>query len=461
MTPAERTREAYRLSKRNILHALSRLLADQPFYGNLVVHVEATPTFRVETIASDGVKLYYNPIWTAAVEDEHLQFCILRIITGLALTHHLRRDDREEINWQLASLIISLTTLYQHDCVSIYDLFFDPRQWDTWVENAYERLPPQPPPPPGGGAGDGEPSQGVGQSAQASNGQPSDDDDGESSTGAQGGPNEQDDQDDDQQPDNGPQNHPQDLNAQMDDDAQVIDLAQYGVILDAPLPDNATQSQREQARQEQQQRWSDATEQSLFLMKSQGHDPGMFESFIQAYRRHKIDWRETLRDLIDDNTRVESTWSYPNRRFAASGMYLPGNQNAGCPPIYFAVDTSGSVSDHELSLVWTEVKAAAEAAQPDHIRVIQCDAAVHSDEQYECEDIPDQTMFKGRGGTAFSPVFELVNDEPIPPACLIYLTDLYCDDYRTLPFNYPVIWVATPDSSPNDPPWGFRVNINE
>ena len=50
---------------------------------------------------------------------------------------------------------------------------------------------------------------------------------------------------------------------------------------------------------------------------------------------------------------------------------------------------------------------------------------------------------------------------PTPPACLIYLTDLFCDDYRTPPIDYPVIWVATPQSSPDDPPWGVRVNIDE
>ena len=105
----------------------------------------------------------------------------------------------------------------------------------------------------------------------------------------------------------------------------------------------------------------------------------------------------------------------PTAGFIADGLYLPGYENTGCPPIYFAVDTSGSVSDHELALVWTEIKAAADAVQPDHIRVIQCDAAVHSDVQYECEDIPDQTMFRGRGGTAFTPVFDLVNDESNAP----------------------------------------------
>ena len=450
MTPAERTQKAYQESKFNIRHAISRMLVDQPFYGHLVLHIEPTPTPRVATIASDGISLYYNPFWVQQADQKQIEFCILRIVTGLALTHHVRRSDREEINWQLASLIICLTTLYQHGSVSIYDLFFDPNEWDTWVEKAYERLPPQPPPPPGSSPGDGDASATM-QGAGSQQGEPSDDDDPTSE--GQGGPDESESDDD-------PMAHPDDMNAQMDSQSQVIDLADYGVILDAPLPPNATESQREAARQEQQQAWGDATEQSYFLMKSQGFDPGNFESFIQAFRRNKIDWREYLREFIDDNTRQESTWSQPHRRFAATDQYMPGYKNAGCPPIFFAVDTSGSVSDHELALVWTEIKAAAEAAQPDHIRVIQCDAAIHSDEEYDPEDVPDQIMFKGRGGTAYRPVMELVNDEPIPPACLIYLTDLFCSDYDLPPFGYPVIWVATPESSPNDPPWGHRININ-
>lgn len=456
MTPAEHTQRAYSESEANILRAISRLLADQPFYGHLVLHIEPRPTPRVSTIASDGITLYYNPFWVQNAPEEQLQLCILRIVTGLALTHHIRREEREEMNWQLASLIISLTQLYQHGCVSIYDLFFDPNKWDTWVEKAYDRLPP---PPEGdtAGAGGEDASCPMPGATAGGSGQPDEDDDGESSTGGQGGPNESEDDDQEDQP----PLHGDNTSAQMDERSQVIDMADYGLILDAPLPENATQSQIEDARQQQQQQWGDATEQSLFLMKSQGFDPGMFESFILAYRRSKINWRETLRDLIDDHTRQETTWSYPNRRFIADGMYLPGKENAGCPPIYFAVDTSGSVSDHELSLVWTEIKAAAEAAQPDHVRVIQCDAAIHSDQQYECEEIPDQTMFKGRGGTAFTPVFDMVNAESMPPACLIYLTDLFCNDYHVPPIGYPVIWVATPDSSPQDPPWGVRINITE
>ena len=156
MTPAESEQQA----RRNIVHAFSRLLADQPFYGHLALHLEPQPTRRVSTIAGDGITLYYNPQWVQQAPPEQLQLCILRIVTGLALTHHIRRDDREETNWQLASLLVSLTQLYQHDCVDWHHLFFDPNDWDTWAENAYDRLPAQPPGPSNDAGDSGAPSTG-------------------------------------------------------------------------------------------------------------------------------------------------------------------------------------------------------------------------------------------------------------------------------------------------------------
>ena len=440
MTIPEARQQLYRDATNNVRRAIARALVAEPFYGCLALHLQTLATGKVPTMAADGVHLMYNPHWAAEAAPEQIRICILRLVTALALRHHVRRQEREESRWQLASLIVCLATMHHHGAIPAPELFFSPRLWDTWVERAYEMLP-DPPPPPDNGIMRADRNDDAGRGGPA--GSP-----GNNGTGTDAG-----------LPGAGPGTGGMPNGPSHADHGRLIDAAAYGYILDAPLPEHATAAARERAYAEQQVKWMDAAEQSLHVMKSQGHDPGSFVDFVHARRQSRIDWRELLRDFIRETTQDETSWSYPNRRFVASGLYLPGKDPTGCPPIYFAVDTSGSVSDDELAMVWTEIRAAAAAVTPEYLRVIQCDAAVQDDQTYEPDHVPEIVMVHGRGGTAYRPVFDLVDRESPPPACLIYLTDLYCNDYRSRPPDYPVLWIATPESSPMNPPWGERVNL--
>ena len=71
---------------------------------------------------------------------------------------------------------------------------------------------------------------------------------------------------------------------------------------------------------------------------------------------------------------------------------------------------------------------------------------------FDGSNLPGEIEVSGRGGTRYSPVFELLRQDP--PSCLIYLTDLYCSDYPTLPPEYPVLWMNTEDVTKTPPPFG-------
>jgi len=52
----------------------------------------------------------------------------------------------------------------------------------------------------------------------------------------------------------------------------------------------------------------------------------------------------------------------------------------------------------------------------------------------------------GGGGTAFSPVFEYIEEHGIEPIAIVFLTDLCCDDFGNEP-NCPVLWVSTDEGT--------------
>ena len=68
---------------------------------------------------------------------------------------------------------------------------------------------------------------------------------------------------------------------------------------------------------------------------------------------------------------------------------------------------------------------------------------MHDCNAFEQTDYPiGAKTLKGRGGTRFAPVFEYVDDHQLNPDCVIYFTDLECNDFGPDP-GYPVLWAAT------------------
>ena len=129
-----------------------------------------------------------------------------------------------------------------------------------------------------------------------------------------------------------------------------------------------------------------------------------------------------------------------------------------CWILVFAIDTSGSLDLDDLGRMWAEIRTIAVELGPKALTVIQCDAEVQAVNTYDPADLPAQIEVQGRGGTDFRPVFAELEQHPTP-ACLIYLTDLECDDYLAPP-AYPVLWAVTDDPDPSrNPPFGERIDI--
>ena len=107
-----------------------------------------------------------------------------------------------------------------------------------------------------------------------------------------------------------------------------------------------------------------------------------------------------------------------------------------------AFDTSASISANDLSWFFAELNAMLGTGT--EICLIQCDAEIQKIETYK----PGKTQIKpkvyGRGGTAFTPVFDyLLRDSSGRPDLLVYFTDGYGDRPQD-PRLFPVCWVYTP-----------------
>ena len=192
------------------------------------------------------------------------------------------------------------------------------------------------------------------------------------------------------------------------------------------------------------------------MAQGQGNAPGNLKEIIARSHAPTIDWRSALREFMDDFADDRRTWGRPDRRHLSLGLYLPGPEAGSIETICFAVDTSASLDRKDLARAWNEIREAAEVIVPDEVRVIQCDARVQDDTTYQGTDLPAELEAKGRRGTRYNPVFQLLEEQN--PMFLLYLTDLDCTDRPPAP-DYPVLWICTDPQTSRQPPFGDRLDI--
>lgn len=191
--------------------------------------------------------------------------------------------------------------------------------------------------------------------------------------------------------------------------------------------------------------------------KSRGMQPGgsvseIIEEFINDQR---LNWKQMLRQCVAASILSrdrKSSWKRTSRRF---GDDFPGYVRIRQPKIWAAFDTSGSMSDEELIDCASELRALQKIYNAT-ITVIECDAEIHK--VYDLGKFTQvDRKFSGRGGTAFTPVFNHLVDKQCD--LLIYFTDLAGDNPDKPKFK--TIWV-TPSQmgeEKRDVPFGVHIPI--
>ena len=199
--------------------------------------------------------------------------------------------------------------------------------------------------------------------------------------------------------------------------------------------------------------WKVATVQAAQAAKAQGKLPGSLERFVEEITTPQVNWREQLRQFVTQISKDDYSWSRPNRRYLAAGLYLPSLYSESMGEIVVAIDTSGSIDVATLQAFGAEIKAIAQAVRPSKVHVVYCDAAVNHVDEYGPYD---EMVFTphGGGGTAFEPVAAYVEAHGLKPECLVYLTDGYGSFPK--PPDYPWLWAMT---TPVEAPFGTTLRI--
>jgi len=201
------------------------------------------------------------------------------------------------------------------------------------------------------------------------------------------------------------------------------------------------QEQSNEGVAEQEQNWKQAVLQAAQQAKQYGNLPGFAQAMIDEIKNPAVDWRSALRKFLETTAKNDFTWSRPNRRYLALGLYLPSIRSEQLPPIVVYWDTSGSRwSSEQMQFAGNEISGIIMEAKPERTHVVYGDTQVCKVDVFEQGDVVKFDP-KGGGGTSFEPIFKYIEENNIEPACFIGVTDLEGSFPDVAP-GYPVIWVC-------------------
>ncbi|MGB6688872.1 MAG: hypothetical protein WBE76_13635 [Terracidiphilus sp.] len=89
-------------TSRRIQKARTALVLDHPFFGSLLFRLKDCECRSIETMATDGVSLYYNPEFVETLNAATLAGTLAHEVMHPALHHHVRRSGRDPKRWNVA-----------------------------------------------------------------------------------------------------------------------------------------------------------------------------------------------------------------------------------------------------------------------------------------------------------------------------------------------------------------------
>jgi len=186
------------------------------------------------------------------------------------------------------------------------------------------------------------------------------------------------------------------------------------------------------------------------IAKKRGSLPLGMDRFIKKLKNESIPYERILINFVATAYHSGSddiNWSRINTRHPlAKDILLPGEVEREFLSPIVGVDTSGSITDEQLSSFAS--KMAKLNKYVFEYTVITTDAQIHEKVFIKnIKDILTKLKFKGRGGTDFEPFFKEVKKAPF----VIFFTDGEANFPKEKP-SYPVLWVLT--KSHVVPPFG-------
>ncbi len=400
---------------------ITRLLRQYPFWGSLTLGFEIQPSNAIPTMATDGVRLFFNPDYVEQQNEEILCTDLAHENGHKMFLDSFRRKHRDHKLWNIAC-DYRINLYLQDSGLKLGDDFLvDERFRGMDAEKIYNILSQDPDDPANkqaeekGGCGCG---------------------------GLHDHPSQQS-KDEDQ---NSEEYDPvEEFDALMSPDDEGDEPGTFpGSMTEVDFGESEVLMQVAQAKN---------------FAKAQGKLPGSLNELVEEILNPKIRWEQVLERFMENCNQDDFTWLVPDRRFLHQDMYLPGLASEGVDEFVVVLDTSGSTIRY-IPQFLGEISKIATVLKFRTLHIMYVDAKVQHVDEYGKEDLPIKPgRTYGGGGTSFIPAFSWLEERCITPKGMVYLTDTY-GSFPKVPPPFPVLWTVPTDCQTGEIPFGEMVRMD-
>ena len=432
----------HEVNQKIISASLLRLRMKSPFFATLALFAQFRPTQLLDTAATDGKDVFFNPEYLQSLSTSQQDGLLLHEVLHAALLHVIRRGVRDAKVWNVAADIVVNGVISQQGCFELPPGGLRDTQLEHLsVEEIYELL-----------IKDGSDRFSLPMPDLIGNA-PGDCSDSAFETNRQDAKNTEGNEAKDSS-DRFSLPMPDLLSVAPGDSSSQesggvraglseISVGKSKLSLNPRLQESQGDADSlSQARlAEVETHWRNALQQAAVVARTVNHGklPAGMERELSLITSPQLDWRSYLwRYLVQTPT----DFSGFDRRFIGRGLYLESLIGESVQ-VYVAVDTSGSIDNQQLQMFLSEVQGILNAYPH-----LQCDLYYADAEAYGAYPLNPDSIIpspQGGGGTSFVPFFTKVHEswDGINQGVCIYLTDGY-GTFPSQPPQLPVLWVVTP-----------------
>ena len=445
-----------------ISRAKIQMMKPKPFFSDLAIMLGAIEEFSIPTAATDGEHLYYNPEWIEKLSQDEVTGAILHEVLHAALGHLWRKGNRDMPRWNLAADYAVNAIIHDEEHVKLpKGHIYSEKYINMSAEEIYKKLKDTKTKSKcpfcggtgkkqkgGGGEGKEEKGGGEGDKKKKDGGEG----DKEQKGGGEGDKKQKDSGEGDKEKNGGEKgdkkqkggkggSHKHDGSGEY---CPHCSHAKWG-------KPNKKMTKKKMKRL--RKRWEGTMKE---ISKHRGDTPTGMERYVKKLDS-KEDWKQILVNYLA-NSKSDFDFMTRDRRMMGSPFYLPDMRDEmNLQDVIVVFDTSGSVSDDDLSLYFSETKEIINTFPNARGWVTDCDCEVYSFEPIEKLDKLSKS-FRGYGGTSHVPVFQKIEEEKIVPSVVICFTDLYTQFPIKHP-PYPVLWVVNQGGDSKDAPFGRTIRL--
>ena len=202
--------------------------------------------------------------------------------------------------------------------------------------------------------------------------------------------------------------------------------------------------------------WSKILAEAIVIAKMTGNLSAGLERMFEELHHSKTNWKVKLRQMVKTKIPFDYSYRKPNRNYLASNLILP-SMDGEKYEIVFAIDTSGSITNNELSDFLGEIDYIARSLKKVNVTILTHDVDVH--EVYE--DIDPKKIgsirITGGGGTSHIPVIERIGKLRKKAALAVFLTDGFSNFPERAPSFRTIFVLSDSRGRQNLPPWAKEV----